>query len=213
MESWLQRALLVVTLALCPALGLAQQERTVLDDVISPDLERRQIDEDKLDSENIEIGFYAGALSFEDFGSNDVFGARLGLTITEDFFLEANVATSTLSETSFETLSGDIQLLSDDDRELLYYNLALGINVFPGEIYVWRWAFHSNLYLIGGAGNTDVAGSEYFTYHFGGGWRLFLTDWLALRMDFRNHVMEHEIFGEEKKIQNLEGHMGLSLFF
>jgi hypothetical protein len=32
-------------------------------------------------------------------------------------------------------------------------------------------------------------------------------------MDFRNHVMEHEIFGEEKKIQNLEGHMGLSLFF
>src|SRR5688572_31906442 len=119
MESWFQRALLVVTLVLCPALGLAQQERTVLDDVISPDLERRQIDEDKLDSENIEIGFYAGALSFEDFGSNDVFGARLGMTITEDFFLEANVATSTLSETSFETLSGDIQLLSDDDRELL----------------------------------------------------------------------------------------------
>jgi outer membrane beta-barrel protein len=213
MESWLQRALLVLALALCPALVNAQQDRTVLDDVISPDLERRQIDEDKLDSENIEIGFYAGVLSFEDFGSNDVFGIRLGLAITEDFFIEATAGSSKLSETSFETLSGDVQLLSDEDRELVYYNLGLGINVFPGEIYLGRWAFHSNLYLIGGAGNTDVAGSEYFTYYFGGGWRLFLTDWLALRMDFRNHVMEHEIFGEEKKIQNLEGHIGLSLFF
>ncbi|MBC6906482.1 outer membrane beta-barrel domain-containing protein [Saccharophagus sp. K07] len=213
MESWIQRAVLTLALMACSATGLAQQDRTVLDDVISPDLERRTIDEDKLDTENLEIGFYAGVISVEDFGSNDVFGARIGLAITEDFFLEANVASATLSETSYEELSGDVRLLSDKDREMVYYNLGLGINLFPGEVYIGRWAFNSNIYLIGGAGNTKFVDTEFFTYYFGGGWRLFLTDWLALRMDFRNHVMEHELFGEPKKIQNLEGHMGLSLFF
>lgn len=213
MESWIQRAVLILALMACATTGLAQQNRTVLDDVISPDLERRKIDEDKLDSENIEVGFYAGVISVEDFGSNDLYGARLGLAITEDFFLEANVGSATLSETSYEELSGNVRLLSDKDREMIYYNLGLGINLFPGEVYIWRWAFNSNIYLIGGAGNTEFVDTEFFTYYFGGGWRLFLTDWLALRMDFRNHVMEHELFGEPKKIQNLEGHMGLSLFF
>ncbi len=213
MESWIQRAFLILSLALCSAASLAQQDRTVLDDVISPDLERRQIDEDKLDSENIEVGFYAGVISVEDFGSNDLYGARLGLAITEDFFIEANLATATLGTTSFEDLSGGVRLLNDDEREMIYYNLGLGINLFPGEIYLGRWAFNNNLYVIGGAGNTEFADTEYFTYYFGAGWRLFLTDWLTLRTDFRNHVMEHELFGEPKKIQNIEGHMGLTLFF
>lgn len=213
MESWIQRVVLILSLALSSATSLAQQDRTVLDDVISPDLERRQIDEDKLDSENIEVGFYAGIISVEDFGSNDLYGARLGLAITEDFFIEANLATATLGNTSFEDLSGGVRLLSDDDREMIYYNLGLGINLFPGEIYLGRWAFNNNLYVIGGAGNTEFADTEYFTYYFGAGWRLFVTDWLALRTDFRNHVMEHELFGEPKKIQNIEGHMGLTLFF
>ena len=213
MESWIQRALLILSVTLCSATSWAQQSRTVLDDVISPDLERRKIDEAKLDSENIEVGFYAGVISVEDFGSNDLYGARLGLAITEDFFIEANIATATLGTTAFEDLSGGTLLLTDDDREMIYYNLGLGINVFPGEIYLGRWAFNSNLYIIGGAGNTEFADTEYFTYYFGAGWRLFLTAWLALRTDFRNHIMEHELFGEPKKIQNIEGHMGLTLFF
>lgn len=213
MESWIQRALLILSLTLCSATSLAQQSRTVLDDVISPDLERRRIDEAKLDSENIEVGLYAGVISVEDFGTNDLYGARLGLAITEDFFIEANLATATLSTTSFEDLSGGVRLLNDDEREMIYYNLGLGINLFPGEIYLGRWAFNSNLYIIGGAGNTEFADTEYFTYYFGAGWRLFLTDWLALRTDFRNHIMEHELFGEPRKIQNIEGHIGLTLFF
>lgn len=213
MESWIQRAVLILALTVSSTAALAQQSRSVLDDVISPDLERRLIEEDKIDTENIELGFYAGVISVEDFGSNDVFGARIGLAITEDFFLEANVGAAKLSLTSYEELSGETRLLSDSDRNLLYYNLGLGINLFPGEIYLGRWAFNSNLYVIGGAGNTEFASTEFFTYYFGAGWRLFLTDFVALRVDFRNHIMEHELFGAPTKIQNLESHMGLTLFF
>lgn len=213
MESWLQRLVLAILVATsAPTLLAADEERTILDDVISPEIERRKIDDDKLDTESLEIGFYAGVLSVEDFGSNDVYGGRMALYVTEDVFLEGNIGFSNLQETSYETLSGETKLLSEDERQLTYYNLNLGLNLFPGEIYLGRWAFNSNFYIVGGAGNTNFADNEYFTYQFGGGFRLFATDWLSLHVDFRNHVLEHGIFGEEKKIQNLESHVGLSLF-
>lgn len=215
MESWLQRLVLATALtALCP-LATAQEpaERKVLEDIVSPDLERRMVKENKIDTENIEIGLFAGVLSTGDFGTGSLYGGRLGLYITEDFFIEANAGFTQLEETSYETLSGEIRLLTDSQRELSYYNLSLGINIFPGEVYIGSHAFNHNLYLTGGAGNTLFADNEYFTYQFGGGFRLFLTDWVALRLDVRNHVFTHNIFGEDKEIQNLETHVGLSLFF
>lgn len=216
MESWLKRLVLACLLASGAPWALAADDdghdHSVLDDVISPDIERRKIDDKKIDSENIEIGFFAGVLSVEDFGSNDVFGARGAFHVSEDIFVEANIGLSTLQKTSYEILSGDVILLTDEQRELIYYNVNVGWNLMPGEIYIGKWAFHSNLYVIGGAGNTNFADNEYLTYLFGGGVRLFMTDWLSFHMDFRNHVMEHSIFGDEKKIQNLESHIGFTLF-
>lgn len=213
MESRFQRFVLAIVLAISAAsLQAADGGRSVLDDVISPDLERRKIDEGRIDSENIEVGFFAGVLSVEDFGSNDVYGARLAFAVTEDFFLESSIGFSTLQETSWEAL-GRVSLLNEDERELLYYNASVGWNLFPGETYIGRYAFHSNVYLVAGAGNTEFASDEFFTYHFGGGFRLFMTDWITFHMDVRNHLMSHTIFGHEKDIQNLETTMGLTIFF
>ncbi len=217
MESRLQHFVLACLMAIgTPCVFAAEddsRDRSVLDDVISPDLERRKIDEDKIDTETFEIGFFAGVLSVEDFGSNDVYGARMATYVSEDVFIEATLGISTLQETSYETLSGETRLLSDEQRQLIYYDVNVGLNLFPGEIYLGSWgAYNSVYYIIGGAGNTQFADNEYFTFQFGGGFRLFVTDWLGLHIDFRNHVMEHSIFGENKKIQNLESHIGLTLF-
>lgn len=213
MESRLQRFVLAIVLATsATALQAAGDGRQVLDDVISPDIERRNIDEGKIDSENIEVGFFAGVLSFEDFGSNDVYGARLAFAVTEDFFIETSVGFSTLQETSWEQL-GRIPELTEDERELMYYNASIGWNVFPGETYIGKFAFHSNVYLLAGAGNTRFGSDEFFTYHFGGGFRLFLTDWMAFHMDARNHLLTHSKLGYEKDIQNLETTTGLTIFF
>lgn len=214
MASRLQRFILALPLMFTGAPLLAQSDaERVLGDIISPDLERREINEAKIDTENFEGGVFAGVISIEDFGSNAVYGGRLAVHVTEDLFIEATLGQSELQETSYETLSGDTRLLSDAQRRLTYYNLALGVNLFPGEVYLGRWAFNNSFYLIGGAGNSLFADNEYFTFHFGGGLRLFLTDWLALRMDVRNHVLTHNLFGDEKSIQNLETHLGLSVFF
>ena len=76
-------------------------------------------------------------------------------------------------QTSFEDLSGGAQLLTDDERQLTYYNISLGWNVFPGEVFIGSgYAFNSALYLIGGVGNTDFGGDNHFTVNVGAGYRL-----------------------------------------
>lgn len=215
MESWIRRAVLT-TLVSCSFLGnhaTAQDSSTLLEEVVQPDIERREIKEAEIDAENWEFGFYAGVLSFEDFGTNDVFGLRMAYHITEDWFAEANYGLSELQKSSSENIAGFPPLLTDEERDLSYYNLNLGYNLLPGEVFIGKWAFNSSFYFIAGAGNTLFASDEYFTYNFGAGLRLFVTDWIAMHWDVRNHVMKHSLFGEEKEIQNLEAHLGFTLFF
>lgn len=217
MESWIRRIILVALVSGLTlsghALAQSSDQGKLLGDVVQPDIERREVDEALIDSENFEFGFYAGVMAFEDFGSNDVYGLRLAFHVTEDWFVEANYGFSKLQETSYEQLSGAAPILTDDQRDMSYYNLNLGYNLLPGEVYIGNRAFNSNFYLMFGAGNTLFADEDYFTYNFGGGLRLFLTDWIAMHWDVRNHLMTHARFGKEKEIQNLETHVGLTLFF
>lgn len=225
MEAWIQRIFLIglaslVSISVSVSVS-AQEENnrrgkgsSVLDQIITPDMERRVIKEDILDRENFELGLYTGVLSVEDFGSNSVTGIRFAYHVTEDFFLEAAYAQSTLQETSFERLSGSTPLLTDDQRELTYYNLSIGYNIFPGEVFIGKdWAFNTAFYLIAGAGNTSFADEEHFTYNLGGGLRFFLTDWVALHADVRDHIFSHDLLGEDTTTQNLEAHLGFTLFF
>lgn len=221
MESWYQRIFLALLVSFCVSTTAlaqdddeAEEEETILDGVIKPDLERRRITEDRIDSEDFEFGMFAGNMNIEDFGSNDIFGVRFGYLITEDFFLELAGGSTTAGKTSFELLSGGTDLLTEDERNYYYYNVSLGINVLQGEVYVGKkWAFNTAYYLIGGAGNTLFAGNEYFTSNFGGGFKLYLTDWSAFRVDVRNHIFTHNILGADKTVQNLEAHLGLSIYF
>jgi len=224
MESWFQRLVLIAAIFL--SVGAWAQddentddesgtdEQTVLDSVINPELQRRRVQEDKIDTENFETGLFSGVMSVEDFGSNNVSGFTIAYHISEDFFLEAAYGSTKTSKTSFETLSGATDLLTDDQRVLSYYNMSLGLNVLPGEVFLGdKFSFNTNYYLIAGVGNTQFAGNEYFTINFGAGFRAFITDWLAFRMSFRNHLFTHNILGEDKSIQNLEATMGLSIYF
>jgi outer membrane beta-barrel protein len=153
-------------------------------------------------------------MSVEDFGTNTLYGLRAAYHVTEDLFVEAVYGETELGETSFERLSGNVQILEDDDRDMSYYNLSVGFNVFPGEVFIGRGlAFKGGLYLIGGAGSTDFAGDEHFTVNFGVGYRLATTDWLALRIDVRDHMFETDLLGSEELTHNIEFSGGLTIFF
>lgn len=182
--------------------------------VIEPEVERREIKKPKVDSENFEIGAFAGVLSIEDFGSNPVYGVRAAYHVTEDFFFEASVGQSTAGKTSFETIGGDIELLTPDERRFTYYNLSLGYNFLPGEVYLGRnTAMNSALYIIGGIGSTKFAGDQHFTLNFGAGYRVLPTDWLAIHLDVQNLMFQSDLLGEDKLTNNLGAWLGATVFF
>lgn len=205
----------VCALWLAPGGALAQMadDEDELGEIITPDIERRTIKEDMLDSEDFELGVFVGLLNIEDFGSNGVAGLTLAYHVTEDFFLEAAYGQSRTQKTSYELLSGGVELLTDEERDLRYYNLSIGYNLLPGQIYIRKWSFNTRIYLIGGAGNTEFAGKEYFTYNLGAGLRFYATDWIAWDLSMRNHAFTHELFGESKSINNLEARTGFTFFF
>jgi outer membrane beta-barrel protein len=182
--------------------------------VIEPDVERREIEPADIDTEDFEVGIFAGQMSVEDFGVNPVVGARFAYHVTEKFFVELGAGRTDTELTSFERLSGAAQLLTDSEREYSYYNVSMGYNIFPGESFVGRnRALNTAFYLIGGVGKTSFAGDDRFTVNVGAGMRFLPLDWLAIHADVRDHILDVDLLGKQKRSHNLEAHVGLTFFF
>ncbi len=212
MANRIQRTVLSVIMLSLPALlPAAEQDDSAL---IDPRIERRQIRESQIDSENIELGLYAGLLAVDNFNTPPLVGARAAWHVSEDIFFELSLAQAKTGETSFEKLGGGVQLLSSDERLFRYYNLSVGYTILPGEAFAGRnRAYSTGLYLLAGAGSTDFAGDSHFTLNAGMGYRLLLTDWLNLRMEMRNHMFELDLFGSDEVTNNLEWSFGIGGFF
>ena len=181
--------------------------------VIDPDVERRKIKVPQIRSHNVEFGVQYGALSIENFGTNPVYGFTAAYHISEDFFFQGAFGRSQAGRTSFETLS-NINLLTPSERYFTYYDLSLGYNFLPGEVFLGRkTAMTSSFYLLGGIGSTDFAGDSKFTVNFGGGYRVLPTDWIAVHIDVEDHVFQSDLLGVDKLTNNLEATIGASVFF
>jgi outer membrane beta-barrel protein len=180
---------------------------------IDPNIERREIDEFDIDSENVEIGIYGGIISIEDFSSSPNAGLRLGYHINENFFLEANYAQATAGETSFEILSGGLPFLTEEQRDYTYYDLSVAYNLNGEVFFTDNWVFNTDFFLILGAGSTDFGGDERFTVNAGAGYRILVTDYLSVRFDVRDYVFNSDIIGEEKSVHNLTLTLSTSFFF
>jgi outer membrane beta-barrel protein len=181
--------------------------------VIEPQVERRTVKVPTIRPSNIELGAYYGELSIQDFGAQPVAGVRLDYHISEDFFAEATYGRAKAGFTSFETLS-NIQLISDAERRFTYYNLSLGYNLLPGEVFIGRnLAMTSAFYMIGGIGSVKFAGDQNFTVNFGAGFRVLPTDWLALHIDVQDLVFRSDVTGTEELKNNLQATIGATVFF
>jgi len=182
--------------------------------VIEPQLDRRQIDIPKIDTENFEAGAFFGVMSVEDFGTQSIFGGRIAYHLTPKIFAEATYGRTDVGETSYEKLSGGAKLLTDGERRFTYYSAAFGYNLLPGVTYLGDdLGFTSDFYVLAGIGSTQFAGNQHFTFNLGTGYRLLATDWLAVHLDMRDHLFKMDLLGEEKTTHNIEISAGLSVFF
>jgi outer membrane beta-barrel protein len=197
-----------------PPPGESGEDENAPPRVIEPEVARRQIKVPRIKSSNVEVGANYGVLSIEDFGSNPVYGVTAAYHVTEDFFFQAELGRSHGGRTSFETLGGNIQLLTESERRFTYYDLSLGYNFLPGEAFIGRgFAMTSAFYLLGGIGGTDFAGDTKFTVNFGAGYRIVPTDWLAVHVTVQDRVFQTSLLGTTKLTSNLEARIGTTVFF
>ena len=184
------------------------------EDNVDVDVDRRDVLEDILDNENFEVGIQVGVMSIEDFETNTWVSAHFTYHITEFFYAKARYGKSEAGQTSFEKLVNVPPLLTDEQRELSYYGLNIGYNLMPGEIFLGRdFALNSVFSIELGAGTTDFAGDEKFTFNFGVNKRVFLTDWIAWDIGMSDYIFDTNITGENKTSHNLNFTTGFAFYF
>jgi len=183
------------------------------DQVVVPQVDRRDIEKPKFPSNDFTIGLFTGSYATQNFGSSWVYGARVGYHITEDFFVEGVYGQTKVSDELFrQILPGGIFL--QDTEKLAYYNLSIGYNLFPGEIFIGgRRARPSQFYLIAGFGSTKFVDQKKPTFNAGFGYRVYLADWVALQLDLRDHIFSLDLLGRRENTQNIELTGGLSFYF
>jgi len=182
------------------------------DQVIQPEVSRRDIKIPRIKSSDFEFGAYAGELSVENFGTNAVYGARLAYHVSEDFFVEGVYGRSTISDQTYCNIG--LCVFTQRQQDLTYYALSLGYNLFPSELFLGRQhAMNSAVYLLAGVGNTDIASENHFTFNVGVGYRVLPRDWLALHLTLRDYAFNYDLLGTTKLTNNFELTAGLSVYF
>lgn len=198
--------------ALAPA-AVAQTQKPANEQVIVPEVDRRDVQPPKFPSNDFSLGAFVGVYAVQNFGTSFVYGVRGGYAITEDFFVEAAYGSTQVSDDSFrQILPGGI--FANETERLSYYNVSVGYNVFPGEVFIGaKRALASSMYLIGGIGSTNFVDQRRQTINLGLGWRLFMKDSFAMQVDFRDHIFSLDLLGKSQTTQNLELTLGASFFF
>jgi len=189
MDNRFIRLFLISTTLLLAGINTSYADESILDDepVLDPNVVRLGLKDTGIDDENFEIGAFLGFMSVEHFGTHEVYGLRGAWHVNEDLFFELNYGHTTVGSTPAEYVSGQITLTTEDSRDFNYYNLSLGFNVLPGEVFMTRdWAFNSAVYLLAGVGSVDFFGEQNFAINLGVGLRVLATDSLAVHLTFQD---------------------------
>jgi outer membrane beta-barrel protein len=197
-----------------PALAQSTQPQPApAEPVVVPQVDRRDVRVPKYPSNDVEIGLYTGVYATENFGTSWVYGARVGYHLTEDFFVQGVYAQTKVTDDAFrQILPGGI--FESKTQKLNYYNLSVGYNILPGEVFLFSSrARPSQFYILGGVGSTKFVDQRKPTYSVGFGFKVFITDYASWQLDLRDHIFTLDLLGKSRSTQNVELTTGLSFYF
>ena len=205
---------LIITCLGCVSISSFASEISSEEVDIKPIVERKDVLDEVLDTENFELGIQGGIISIEDFESSSWISAHLGYHITENFYLKARYGQGAGGKTSFEKLVNSAPLLTEEQREFTYYGLNIGYNLLPGEIFFSKDLVLNSLFSIElGAGSTEFAGDEQFTVNVTANYRVFINDWVAWDIGMSDYIFDTQVTGESKTTHNLNFVTGFSVYF
>jgi len=205
--------LIALTLGSLSMHAYAQDKQPANEQVIDPELDRRDVRPPRFPSNDFEAGVFVGTFATQNFGSSVVSGLRAGYHLTEDVFVQAVYAQTKVSDDAFRrVLPGGV--FPNERETLSYYNLSAGYNILPGEVFIGsKRAKASAVYVIGGIGSTKIVDQRRQTINVGLGMRVLLADWLSVQVDLRDHIFSLDLLGKRESTQNLELSGGLSFYF
>lgn len=214
---------LFLTAALLTLVGYGQQavaaEADILQEppVLDPNIVRLGLDEALIDDENFEVGAYAGFINIENFGTDFFYGIQGAWHVTEDIFFQAQYGFTEVGNTPVEDFA-DVNLLTSSEREFTFYNLSLGLNLLPGEVFITEnWVFNTSIYVLAGGGNLEFLGDQDFALNIGAGVRLLATDAFALHLTFQDIITDKPALlnplGREGTAHYFHYSMALTYFF
>ena len=217
MDNRFNSLFLIIALIMVPTTLWAEEFPEDEEPVVDPQIQRLELKEPEIDDENFELGAYFGYMSVENFGTHEVYGLNAAWHVTEDIFFTANYGTTSVDTTPVEDFN-DLNLVSDDDRDFVYYNLSMGWNLFPGEIFLGEdWAFNTQFYVLLGGGAVDFLGDREFALNFGAGLRMIATDYLAVHLGFQDILTDKPAvlnpLGRDGSAHNMQYTAGLTFFF
>ena len=161
-----------------------------------------------------ELSAFGGGYAADLTSSSYLVGGAYTFHLSEDLALEASFGyTRSRSELVriVETRLGT-DLIREDTPVFLYGGHLLWTLAY-GKL---RW-FHSrisrfDLYLALGGGITDNRSARGLTFSAGLGLKFYPTTWFALRVDLRDQLLNQELLGESRIVNNLLAMFGMSVF-
>jgi outer membrane beta-barrel protein len=123
---------------------------------------------------------------------------------------------------AYSRARSELVRIIENDRGVVLFEVDNPIFVYQGHL-VWslaygkvRWfggtisRFDFNIAI--GGGVTDNQTSRGLTISGGFGLKLYFGQWFAIRMDVRDQVLQQEILGESRIVNNITATLGLSIF-
>ena len=201
---------------MCIASNASAQEAVPLppeeEQVIEPEVERREITVPEINVDDFELGATLGFLNVEEFGTNVALGIYLDYHISPEIFVEAAVTGSTVSDESFRQFG--LPVFSDETETLLRYSISAAYSLLPGEMFFSKdWTMPSAIYAIGGIGATQYADEDQFTFNIGMGMRVLPTDGSVVKLEMRDYMFESDLLGSSELRHNLQLTAAFGFYF
>jgi outer membrane beta-barrel protein len=128
-------------------------------------------------------------------------------------------------EASFGYTRADSKLVRIVEEETSFTALRLNtpVYLYQGHL-LWTLAYGKlrwfdgdsisrfDIHLAFGGGVTDNQTAQGITGSFGLGFKLYFTEWFALRIDIRDQILSQELLGHSQIVNNIAATLGLSLF-
>lgn len=161
-----------------------------------------------------ELSVYGGGYAADLTSTSYLVGGAYTFHLTEDLGLEASFGyTRSRSELVRIVEERLATTLVREDTPVFLYTGHLLWTLAYGKL---RW-FHSRIsrfdfYLALGGGVTDNRAARGLTFSGGLGFKFYPTRWLAVRVDLRDQLLNQELLGSSRIVNNLLASAGVSMF-